>query len=103
MGAFEPSVLERRLGDDAPAAEAVARVRRPLGQTHCPQLEAGIRQLLTLPPDPRYSVHTARIADAGPVAFWARLSIRQLSTSSELSLALADHPDQARALLIQPR
>src|SRR5690606_31832456 len=49
-----------------------------------PELEAEIRQLFALPPDPCAPVQTIRSVDGGH----GRLTIRQLSASSELNLAL---------------
>lgn len=50
-----------------------------------PELEAEIRHLFALPPDPAYPLQTTRTVDSGH----GRLTIRRLSTSSELNLALA--------------
>jgi predicted transposase YbfD/YdcC len=50
-----------------------------------PELEAEIRHLFALPPDPAYPLQTTKTVDSGH----GRLTIRRLSTSSELNLALA--------------
>lgn len=63
-----------------------------------PQLEAEIRQLFALPPDPLYPVRTVRTVDSGH----GRLTIRQLSASSELNLALANEwRDVAQVFLLE--
>lgn len=63
-----------------------------------PQVEAEIRQLFALPPDPKYPVQRVRTVDAGH----GRVTIRQLSTSSELNLALADEwRDVAQVFLLE--
>ncbi len=63
-----------------------------------PALEAEIRQLFALSPDPLYPVQRVRSVDSGQ----GRLTIRQLSTSSELNLALADEwRDVAQVFLLE--
>jgi predicted transposase YbfD/YdcC len=63
-----------------------------------PELEAEIRQLFALPPDPSYPVQQVRTVDSGH----GRLTIRQLSTSSELNLALANEwRDVAQVFLLE--
>ncbi len=63
-----------------------------------PQLEAEIRQLFALPPDPSYPVQQARTVDKGH----GRLTVRQLSTSSELNLAIAaEWRDAAQVFLLE--
>jgi predicted transposase YbfD/YdcC len=63
-----------------------------------PELEAEIRQLFALPTDPLYPVRQVRTVDSGH----GRLTIRQLSVSSELNLALADEwHDVAQVFLLQ--
>jgi len=63
-----------------------------------PQVEAEIRQLFALPSDPKYPVQRVRTVDAGH----GRLTLRQLSTSSELNLALADEwRDVAQVFLLE--
>jgi predicted transposase YbfD/YdcC len=63
-----------------------------------PQLEAEIRQLFALPPDPDYPVQTVRTTDMGH----GRLTIRQLSASCELNLALANEwRDVAQVFLLE--
>lgn len=51
-----------------------------------PQVETEIRQLFALPPDANYPIAQVRSVDADH----GRLTIRKLSTSCELNLALAD-------------
>lgn len=63
-----------------------------------PELEAEIRQLFALAPDPRYPVQTVRTVDKGH----GRLTVRQLSTSSELNLAVAaEWRDAAQVFLLE--
>jgi predicted transposase YbfD/YdcC len=63
-----------------------------------PQLEAEIRQLFALPPDPSYPVPQARSVDKKH----GRLTVRQLSTSSELNLAIAaEWRDAAQVFLLE--
>lgn len=63
-----------------------------------PELEAEIRQLFALPPDPNYPVQQARTVDKGH----GRLTVRQLSTSSELNLAVAAQwCDAAQVFLLE--
>jgi predicted transposase YbfD/YdcC len=63
-----------------------------------PELEAEIRQLFALPPDPSYPVQQARTVDKGH----GRLTVRQLSTSSELHLAVAaEWRDAAQVFLLE--
>ena len=63
-----------------------------------PQVEAEIRQLFALPADANYPVQRVRTVDADH----GRLTIRQLSTSSELNLALADEwRDVAQVFLLE--
>jgi predicted transposase YbfD/YdcC len=63
-----------------------------------PQVEAEIRQLFALPPDANYPVTQVRTVDAGH----GRLTIRRLSTSCELNLALADEwCDVAQVFLLE--
>lgn len=63
-----------------------------------PELEAEIRQLFALPPDPCYPVQQVRTVDSGH----GRLTVRQLSTSSELNLALANEwRDVAQVFLLE--
>jgi predicted transposase YbfD/YdcC len=63
-----------------------------------PALEAEIRQLYALPADPSYSVQQARTVDKG----YGRVTVRQLSTSSELNLAIAaEWRDAAQVFLLE--
>jgi predicted transposase YbfD/YdcC len=63
-----------------------------------PQVEAEIRQLFALPADANYPVYSVRTVDAEH----GRLTLRQLSTSSELNLALADEwRDVAQVFLLE--
>jgi predicted transposase YbfD/YdcC len=63
-----------------------------------PELEAEIRQLFALPPDPSYPVQQAKTVDKGH----GRLTVRQLSTSSELNLAIAaEWRDAAQVFLLE--
>jgi predicted transposase YbfD/YdcC len=63
-----------------------------------PELEAEIRQLFALPSDPNYPVQQARTVDKGH----GRLTVRQLSTSSELNLAIAaEWRDAAQVFLLE--
>jgi predicted transposase YbfD/YdcC len=63
-----------------------------------PQLEAEIRSLFAMPPDPLYPVQSARTVDNGH----GRVTLRQLSTSTELNLALQDEwRDAAQVFLIE--
>lgn len=63
-----------------------------------PELEAEIRQLFALAPDPRYPVQTVRTVDKGH----GRVTVRQLSTSSELNLAVAaEWRDAAQVFLLE--
>jgi hypothetical protein len=63
-----------------------------------PELEAEIRQLFALPADPLYPVQQVRTVDGGH----GRLTIRKLSTSSELNLALASEwRDVAQVFLLE--
>lgn len=62
------------------------------------QLEAEIRHLFALPPAPQFPVETTRTEERGH----GRHTIRQLSTSTELNLALADEwKDVAQVLLLE--
>ena len=62
------------------------------------ELEAEIRQLFALPPHPTYPVATCRTVEVGH----GRTTIRQLRTSSELNLALADQwRDVAQVFLLE--
>jgi predicted transposase YbfD/YdcC len=61
-------------------------------------LEAEIRHLLALPPTPDFPVARVRTVEKGH----GRTTIRQLATSSELTLALADEwPDVAQVFLLE--
>jgi predicted transposase YbfD/YdcC len=63
-----------------------------------PELEGEIRQLFALAPDPSCPVQTARTVDKGH----GRLTVRQLSTSSELNLAVAtEWRDAAQVFLLE--
>ena len=63
-----------------------------------PQLEAEIRRLFAMPPDPGYPVQSERTVDSGH----GRLTARQISTSTELNLALQDEwRDAAQVFLIE--
>jgi predicted transposase YbfD/YdcC len=63
-----------------------------------PELEAEIRHLFALPSDPLYPVQQVRTVDSGH----GRLTIRQLSTSAELNLALANEwRDVAQVFLLE--
>lgn len=63
-----------------------------------PELEAEIRQLFALPPDPSYPVQQVRTVDKGH----GRLTVRQLSTSRELNLAIAtEWRDAAQVFLLE--
>jgi predicted transposase YbfD/YdcC len=63
-----------------------------------PELEAEIRQLFALPPDLTYPVQQARTVDKGH----GRVTVRQLSTSSELHLAIAaEWRDAAQVFLLE--
>jgi predicted transposase YbfD/YdcC len=63
-----------------------------------PQLEAEIRKLFALPPDPYFPVQSDQTVDVGH----GRLTIRRLSTSTELNLALRDEwCDVAQVFLIE--
>jgi predicted transposase YbfD/YdcC len=63
-----------------------------------PELEAEIRHLFALPPDPSYPVQQVRTVDKGH----GRLTVRQLSTSSELNLAIAaEWRDVAQVFLLE--
>lgn len=63
-----------------------------------PELEAEIRHLFALPPDPDYPVQQVRTVDKGH----GRLTVRQLSTSSELNLAIAaEWRDAAQVFLLE--
>lgn len=63
-----------------------------------PQLEAEIRRLFALPPDPHYPVQTDQTVDTGH----GRLTVRRLSASTELNLALADEwCDVAQVFIIE--
>lgn len=63
-----------------------------------PELEAEIRQLFAMPTDPLYPVQQVRTVDSGH----GRLTIRQLSASSELNLALASEwRDVAQVFLLE--
>lgn len=63
-----------------------------------PELEAEIRQLFALTPEPGYPVQTVRTVDKGH----GRLTVRQLSTSSELNLAgAAEWRDAAQVFLLE--
>jgi predicted transposase YbfD/YdcC len=63
-----------------------------------PEVEAEIRQLFALPADPLYPVQRVRTVDSGH----GRLTIRQLSASRELNLALADEwRDVAQVFLLE--
>lgn len=63
-----------------------------------PEVEAEIRQLFALPTDPLYPVQRVRTVDSGH----GRLTIRQLSASRELNLALADEwRDVAQVFLLE--
>lgn len=63
-----------------------------------PELEAEIRHLFALPPDPSYPVQQVRTVDKGH----GRLTVRQLSTSRELNLALAaEWRDVAQVFLLE--
>jgi predicted transposase YbfD/YdcC len=63
-----------------------------------PEVEAEIRQLFALPPDPHYPVQRVRTVDSGH----GRLTIRQLAASSELNLALAyEWRDVAQVFLLE--
>lgn len=80
------------------------RMRRQQGEyvlvvkRNRPELEAEIRQLFALPPDPSYPMHQARSVDKGH----GRLTVRQLSTSSELNLAVAaEWRDAAQVFLLE--
>lgn len=62
------------------------------------ELEAEIRHLFALPPYPAYPVATCRTVDVGH----GRTTIRQLHTSSELNLALANQwRDVAQVFLLE--
>lgn len=62
------------------------------------ELEAEIRQLFAMPPDPQSPVPSVRTVDAGH----GRLTIRQLWASSELNLALQDEwQDVAQVFLLE--
>lgn len=82
------------------------RIRRQMGhyiflvKRNRAQLEAEIRQLFALPPNPQFPVETVRTTDTDH----GRLTARQLSTSSELNLALADEwQDVAQVFLLERR
>jgi predicted transposase YbfD/YdcC len=63
-----------------------------------PELEAEIRQLFALAPDSHYPVQTGRTVDKGH----GRVTVRQLSTSSELNLAIAaEWRDAAQVFLLE--
>ena len=63
-----------------------------------PEVEAEIRQLFALPPDSSYPVQRVRTLDKGH----GRLTIRQLSASSELNLVLAhEWRDVAQVFLLE--
>jgi predicted transposase YbfD/YdcC len=63
-----------------------------------PELEAEIRHLFALPADPRSTVQQVRTVDSGH----GRVTIRQLSASSELNLALAgEWRDLAQVFLLE--
>lgn len=63
-----------------------------------PQLEAEIRRLFAMPADSRYPVRTDRTVDSGH----GRLTVRQLSTSAELNLALQDEwRDVAQVFIVE--
>jgi predicted transposase YbfD/YdcC len=63
-----------------------------------PELEAEIRQLFAMPADPLYPVAQVKTVDSGH----GRLTIRQLSTSCELNLALANEwRDVAQVFLME--
>jgi predicted transposase YbfD/YdcC len=65
-----------------------------------PHLEAEIRQLFALPPDPQSPRQTAKTVEAGH----GRLTMRQLWTSTELNLALADEwSDVAQVFVLERR
>jgi predicted transposase YbfD/YdcC len=65
-----------------------------------PQLEAEIRQLFALPPDPAYPVATAATVTPGH----GRVTVRRLAASTELTLALAaEWRDVAQVFLIERR
>jgi len=62
------------------------------------QLEADIRRLFAMPPDPLYPVQQERTVDSGH----GRLTVRKISTSTELNLALQDEwRDAAQVFLIE--
>ena len=64
------------------------------------QLQADIRYLFALPPDPAYPVHTATTEEKGH----GRCITRQIHTSTELNLALADEwCDVAQVFLLERR
>lgn len=80
------------------------QIRRPQGEyvllvkRHRPEVEAEIRQLFAMPTDPLYPVRQVRTVDDGH----GRLTIRQLSTSNELNLALASEwRDVAQVFLLK--
>jgi predicted transposase YbfD/YdcC len=63
-----------------------------------PELEAEIRHLFALLPDPNYPVQQVRTVDKGH----GRLTVRQLSASSELNLAIAaEWRDVAQVFLLE--
>jgi predicted transposase YbfD/YdcC len=65
-----------------------------------PELEAEIRQLFALSPDPQYPIQTARMVESGH----GRLTIRQLWASTELNLALtAEWLDVAQVFVLERR
>lgn len=64
------------------------------------ELEAEIRQLFAMPPDPHEPVSMLRTVDAGH----GRLTIRQIWTSTQLNLALQDEwKDVAQVFLLERR
>lgn len=64
------------------------------------ELEADIRYLFALPPHPHYPVQTARSVEPGH----GRLIIRQISTSTELNLALRQEwQDIAQVFILERR
>jgi predicted transposase YbfD/YdcC len=63
-----------------------------------PQLEAEIRNLFAMPPDPLYPVQRERTVDSGH----GRTTVREIATSSELNLALHDvWRDAAQVFIIE--